>query len=279
MTLKELKNEVTSLGFDDTLDLDDHILAAANRALRQIYSQRCITRTARIFARGSSVCYYQKELHCINGKSVTLPARGKAFSMRVCGSGYYSVQDGSTERVSQFSTGIESQLIREFLTWGGSIRFWGSFSFAVYDYTVYSEVYSALPSGIPMGGTTVVFDLREIYSDFLAFLTPAKDSFGNQIPGCALCDGRIELSSDYKGEIIITYRRLPEKITAETDVIDLPDEYTHLLPLLAASYVWVDTDAEKALYYKERYDEMINLLGSESYQSIDNSYRIKDGWS
>ena len=279
MTLDQLKAEVVSLGFDTTTNIDSHIVAAANRALRHLYNQRSITRTARLFARGPAIAYYAKEAHSSNGKEFTLPAPGIAYSMRVCGSGYYCVVDGTTNEVSRFETGPESQLIRGFLTWGGNIRFWGGLSFSVYDYTVYSEIFSPYQKDIPSGGRTVAFDLREIYGDFFSFLSPAIDTLGEPIPNCLLHDGRIEVDSKYRGEIIITYRRLPTPIEEKTEIIDIPEEYTHLFPLLVASYVWLDTDSSKAKYYKERYDEMIGLVKSESYQSIDTGYQIKDGWA
>ena len=279
MTLTELKHEVTLLGFDAEADVEAHIIAAANRALRHLYSQRSFTKTVRLFARGAFVSYYRKEIHCGTQQVIICPAIGQAFSMRLCGSGTYTITDGTVVRSQQFESGAESVLVRGFLTKGGTIKFWGGYSFTVYDYTIYEDIFSPHIKDIPMGGTTVTFDLREMYGDFMAFISPAKDPSGNPIPGCVLTDGRIEITAGYRGEIVLTYRRLPETVTAETENIDLPEEYTHLFPLLVASYVWLDTDENKALYYKLRYDEMIGLIKTENYQYIDNSYKNENGWA
>ena len=279
MTLEQLKNEVTLLGFDDTVDTDAHILTSANRALRHIFNQRIITKTTRLFARRAAMSYYKSSLHCSNGKSTTLPANGKAYSMRLCGSGKYTITDGSVVTVKQFESGAESILVRGFLTWGGTIEFWGGFSFTVYDYSIYSEIFSNLSKDIPEGGNIIVFNLREMYGDFMAFISPATDNFGNPIPDCILRNGCVELGGSYKGEFLLTYRRLPSVIVEDTKQIDIPNEYLHLFPLLVASYVWLDTDPDKAAYYKERYDEMMSLIRSENYQSIDTKYKCEDGWA
>lgn len=279
MTLDELKNEVTLLGFDDTIDLEQSIIPAANRALRHLYSQRIFTRTVRLFARSAAVSYYRSEIHCPNGRSTTVPAEGKAYSMRLCGSGQYTINDGEAVSVKHFESGAESILVHGFLSWGGSITFWGGYSFTVYDYTIYSEIFSPHAKDIPNSVEKTVFDLRSMYGDFMSFLSPPTNTKGETIPKCTLCDGRVEVDSKYRGEILLTYRILPTKLTSETDKIDMPEEYTHLFPLLVASYVILDIDEEKALRYKSMYDEMIAVIKSESYQAVDTLYRSEDGWA
>lgn len=279
MTLDELKSEVRLLGFDETANVDDHIIASANRALLELYNHRIITKTVRLFARSSAICYYRDEIHCPNGRSTVVPAEGKAYSMRLCGSGQYTINDGSAVSVKYFESGAESVLVKGFLTWGGTITFWGGYSFTVYDYTIYSEIFSPAAKDIPLGGTRVVFDLREMYGDFLSFHSPAMNSHGEEIPNCILRDGRLEVDAKYKGEIVLTYRRLPKRITAQTEEIDLPNEYIHVFPLLVASDVWLDTDEEKALHYRTRFYDLMSVIKQESYQYIDNSYKNEDGWA
>ena len=279
MTLDELKNEVTLLGFDDTIDLEGSIIPAANRALRHLYSQRIFTKTVRLFARRANISYYRSEIHCPNGRNTTIPANGKAYSMRLCGSGQYTINDGQAVSVKYFESGAESILVHGFLTWGGSITFWGGYSFTVYDYTIYSEIFSPHAKDIPNSVEKTVFDLRSMYGDFMSFLSPPTNARGEAIPKCTLCDGRVEVDSKYRGEILLTYRILPTKVTSETVEINMPEEYSHLFPLLVASYVILDIDEEKAIRYKSMYDEMISVIKTESYQSVDTAYKNEDGWA
>ena len=279
MTLDELKNEVTLLGFDDTIDLERSIIPAANRALRHLYSQRIITKTVRLFARRAGVSYYREEVHCPNGRSTILPAMGKAYSMRLCGSGQYTINDGQAVTVKYFESGAESILVHGFLTWGGTITFWGGYSFTIYDYTIYSEIFSPQAKDIPNSVEKTVFDLRNMYGDFMSFISMPITTRGQVVKNCTLCDGRVEVDSKYRGEILLTYRILPPKLVEETEKIDMPEEYTHIFPLLVAFYVILDIDEEKATRYKEMYDEMMAVIKNESYQSMDTAYRNEDGWA
>lgn len=280
MTIDELKHEVKVLGFDDTIDLSTILVPSANRALNYLYSQKTITKTVRLFTRGYSVSFYKKEIHCENGKSITFPLDGKAFSMRVCGAGSYSVTDGGVTKITAFDTGMESQLVRGFISRGGEIKFHGSFSFTVYDFTIYPEIFSPRTTDIPESGSNVIFDLREMYGDFMSFVSPATDSTGKEIPSCSLKDGKLFVDANYKGEIILTYRRRPATIASiMVDEIDIPEEYCYFFPLLVASYVLLDTDEEKALYYKARYEEMVKCMEKNCYYEIDHNYKNTDGWA
>ena len=63
------------------------------------------------------------------------------------------------------------------------------------------------------------------------------------------------------------------------DVIDLPEEYRHIFPLLVASYVWLDTEDAKAKYYRTLYEKNLAIIDSARYGSIDSSYRNINGWA
>lgn len=280
MTLSELKTEVVALGFDGEIGSDDIFISAVNRALCEIYSKRSILRTVTIYAAGRNPSYYQKEIHVEGGGAITLPLNGKAYSMRLCGMGNYWVTDGDDQELFQFDTGNESRLVQGFLNVGGSISFYGMVSFSVYDFSVFDEVYSIKAKDIPDGGAFRCFDLRSLYSDFLSFAGPATDASGNIIENCRLMDGKMELPSSYKGEIRISYRRLPETVTVnyEND-IDIPRELEHLLPLLVASYVWLDLDASKARHYFDHYERLCDILERNNYEKIDFNYIDTNGWA
>ncbi len=280
MTLEELKSEMTDLVFDLELPADSLLISAANRALREIYIRRKITNTVRLYTRGLQPSFYREAIHCTGGTEITLPLDGVAFSMRVCGYGNYAVYDGSLLNVYSIDTGIESNVVKHFISEGGKIVLWADTSFDVYDFSVYSEVYSTKKEDIPDGGNRVTIDMRSIYPDFSSFTTPAQDSSGNPIKGCLLADGKIELDSDYSGEIILTYRRLPTKIgTSVSEEIDIPAEYSHLLPLLATSYILLDADPSIASHYRERYEDLLSRMERNTYEQISTKYVDVNGWA
>ena len=280
MNIQDLCYEVTELVFDVPIGTPTSIIYAANRALREIYTRRIITKTARLYTRGFAPSYYRAEVHCDGESEITLPLSGKAFSMRLCGAGTYTIFDGDIINAYPFDTGLESRVIKYFIKNGGKIKLLGETSFSVYDFSLYSEIYSKKVGDIPDGGKWVSLDVRSIYGDFMSFVSPATDSSGNPIPSCSLSDGKIRLNSDYRGEIILTYRRLPQMLTNDPqDNIDIPDEYYHLLPTLTASYILLDADEKKAKYYRERYEEMLSRMESNCYQHINTEYKNLNGWA
>lgn len=280
MKLSELKKEIFALGFSDQIDSADLLICSINRALRDLYSRRSILRTVRLFSPGQKPRVYHKEIKCINGKPITYELNGRAFTMRLCGMGFYKIVDASRTIVTDFNTGRESQLVRGFISGRGTIEFYGSTSFTVYDFSVYDEIFYQSALMLPDGGKTVEINLREEYKDFLCFVSPVQNSDGEVIKNAKLSDGKIILPSDYRGEFLVTYRRLPTAVVNdESHVIDVPEEYCHLFPLLAAFYIWLDIDETKANYYREEYEKLMSLAEREGYWELDSSYTDTNGWS
>ena len=279
MTYSELRCEVTALGFDDIIEREELLVSSINRALRTIFSERAVTRTVKLFSPGQRIVSRVREIRHTGGIDMTLPLAGRAYSMRVSGVGRVTVRDGNEERSFDFSS--NSELIRGYLHTGGEVTFCGDYSYSVYDLITYSEAYSDNTEDIPDGSATRTFDIRMSYGDFLSFASLPRDNRGKCIQNCTLCDGKLEIDSEYCGEITLTYRRLPRTVTGAVadEVIDVPEEYAHLLALLVASYVWLDDDEDKAKYYKELYSEMLRSLGNSTYSSIAVGYTDTNGWA
>ena len=73
-------------------------------------------------------------------------------------------------------------------------------------------------------------------------------------------------ADDYKGSFRVYYYKEPTKVTTETDdsfVFDIPLGVHHLIPLLAAYYLWLDDDERKATMYKNDYDDARMIALSE----------------
>ena len=238
MTTKELATELFVLGGGEAIS-DDRLLAiSVNRALRKLYTDREIVKTVRFASRSIPPIKYYEEIRCKNGEEVTIPINGIAFSMRIHGVGKYTITDGDSVTVYAFDSPNEAILIKRALIFGGSITFWGSFSFTVYDLSIYDQVFSPFTEDIPDYGPRRVFNVRELYTDFMCFISPATDKHGVPLPNCKLYDGKLEIDSSYDGEIVLTYRRVPTEIfISEVEQnIDLPDEYKAMFIPLVASY-------------------------------------------
>lgn len=281
MTTKELATELFVLGGGEAIS-DDRLLAiSVNRALRKLYTDREIVKTVRFASRSIPPIKYYEEIRCKNGEEVTIPINGIAFSMRIHGVGKYTITDGDSVNVYAFDSPNEAILIKRALIFGGSITFWGSFSFTVYDLSIYDQVFSPFTEDIPDYGPRRVFNVRELYTDFMCFISPATDKHGVPLKNCKLYDGKLEIDSSYDGEIVLTYRRMPTEIfISEVEQrIDLPDEYKAMFIPLVASYFLYFADEELAKYYRDRYEELLSQLKESSYYRVEYSYVDTNGWA
>ena len=285
MILEDLIKEVEIHGGGDVIDDNYTITSLINRALRELYISVPVTKSVRFNIIGHKPVACFKEIVCKSGQSITIPLDGKAYSMRVMGSGNYMImQDDRPLSASQFDTGNETRLVRGFLTGKGSIEFWGSFTFHVYDLSIFDEVYSPEVDSIPDGSPIATYDIRAMYNDFHAFVSPPTDRFGKAIKGCRLYDGRLEVSSDFSGEVLLTYRRRPSPVSYYEDNIDpaeevdVNEEYITPLVYLIWYLYWYNTDENKAKIYKDRYESLLATVKS-SQLNLDNNYLNENGWA
>ena len=59
----------------------------------------------------------------------------------------------------------------------------------------------------------------------------------------------------------------------------MPPEYYHLVALLAAYYYRLDEDEATALHFKEEYERLFALMESQTYETMDNEYKVENGWA
>ena len=124
-------------------------------------------------------------------------------------------------------------------------------------------------------------DMKDLTTDFIAFSSDITDGCGKPIRGALIFDGMILLPPDYDGEVSVAYYRslsVPSLSTPDAP-IDIPDEYETLLPLLTASYMLLDTDPEKAAFYRDAYFKASEELRGFGYSSTLNGYRDVNGWA
>lgn len=69
-------------------------------------------------------------------------------------------------------------------------------------------------------------------------------------------------ADDYSGSFRIYYTKLCTPLTKDTPdtfVPEIPQAVHHLIPLLAAYYLWLDDDERKAIQYKNDFDEALGV--------------------
>ena len=280
MLYSDLYTEVNLLT-GGVVDNQNLLIFAANKALRDIYNETCIERTVRIATHGVRPSIYYSKIECTNAREQVIRIKGAAYSMRVHGTGQFAFTGGAGNRVISVDSPNEAKVIKGFYNGEGTITFWGGLSFTVYDFAMYDRLYTDNPDDIPEYTPEVTHDLRELFGDFLAFTSPAVDNSGRPIKSCRLRDGKIIVDNDFSGEIMLTYRRLPTLITNATmdQKIDIPGEYDHLLPILAASYATIESDKELSDLLRSIYRTNMDILRSMSYDKMDDKYIDTHGWA
>ena len=123
-------------------------------------------------------------------------------------------------------------------------------------------------------------DFTRIYPDFVSFVNQIKGMRGEIISSIVASDGILYVPTDFKGSILVTYQRLPETmLAADGDIqIDMPRELEHVLPLLVASFLWLDDDEAKAQYYLAIYRDLMNTVRRYGNKCIDTTY-YGNGWA
>ena len=278
MTLQELKNEIAALGFESDVEDSGAFTFAVKRAIATIYTERGIHKTLRIYQRNPKPAHHLPNLSHEGGKIDRISLTGGAYFFRVSGKGNFTVTDRISTREYEFNSNTSA--VRGYISGEGEIAFFGDLCYTVYDFCHFTELFSDNLDDLNFGGTTE-YDLRKIAPDFLGPCDGAKDPSGNNIKDSAICSGRLTVPYSYEGEIVIKYRCMPviDKDTDPDRDLEIDPECVHLLPLLVASYVWLDDDEEKATYYMSLYREGMTALKLYSPRCVNNEYADVTRWA
>lgn len=280
MTYNDLAAKIALLGSAEIAVASPALLTSVNLALKELYSSRSITRRVRLAVEGLKPVVYYRQINCPNGGPFHIDIPGYAYSFRIHGNcQLMTIKPGETTLTS-INTGHEAKTIKGVTLSQTALRFFGTYTFTIYDFTVYKELFSQDPADVPEPGGTMLYDLRALYGDYMAFCSPPTDSAGERLTNCVIRDGVVEIDSSYNGEVVVTYRRLPTLATGEaTEELDVPEEYAQLFPLLVAAYMLRDGDDALAGYYRSLYEENLKQLDKGSYRVIDNAYENVNGWA
>lgn len=254
------------------------LLPAISRALHTIYLDRPRLKAARL----SLPIYHGRMIAPMishaGGEVISEALDGIAYSFRVSGRGRYTITSGALREEVDFDTDMAE--IKGIITRPGKITFSGDYSYTVYSLAVFSAINSPKKEDIPIYGEERSIDLNKRLPDFLGPYALPTDSAGRSIHGARITDGVLYMPWGYFGEAILLYKRAPRVPSGEDkeELIDLPRDIEELIPLLVASYLWLDDDEGKAHYYMSLYKSGIIEARAAGSLELGRGYTT-NGWA
>lgn len=270
--------DVLQLGFDSYIENEEAFIYASNRALSLIYVDRPVSDVAKITFSGPRVTMTEGFIEHGSGETISFSVKGRCISFRSNGSGTCVITDvrGSTT----VPLVMPGQLTKQFIYGDATLTFSGNYYFTVSNLAVFSDVISNNQSDIPEYKPYVEVSPEDYCQGFRAFASLPTDAQGRTVESIRLEDGKLRAPFNYRGELYLTYYRSPTPISSEDyeAPIDVSDECAPLLPILTASFIWLDDDAGKAQYYMSLYRDLAANIKRYSTRKIDTVYGV-NGWA
>lgn len=301
MTVNEVKEAVVGYGYNRDLAGNDSLFyTALNLAMKEVNRLRPRTETVTLVHEPiGEVAAYRDVAICKPGDPLRYTAVARSLSFEVSGNAAITVKgarlaNGSSTAVCDVSGWSRYTAIYtdEGLTEEESGHIWVEvksnldakvcFVRNVYFFDV--PYVPVIPSG-----DIVEYDLRAMLDRFSAV------SFPIMRDGVDLGGGEVSLVGGYKlripkgdrGTYEVNCEVYPKRVTfnaeGDTDllgedstVIELDDDLAELLPLLVASYLWMDDEPEKAAAYEARY-----ARAAQHIRPVERTVRVIDrkGWA
>lgn len=303
MTVSQLYKSVAQLGFEDSLESEVRFVLAANRALLQVNALRPAT---------SAYIINHKPLKNMVANSTFEPIQKtddlffyaenvKSYYFETDGIGSVWIEKYNEESEEWEEIGLADfndhcftahyDLIKDdgkFTNARVRLHFVGQYLYSVKNVAMYQYVYSDDKEDIPAYEPFTKYDISALTTDFLTLASPPiteVDGVEYLNQGYEVENNRvILLPHDAKGLFKVIYNKTPkniietgEAITDET-LIDLDEDLCALLPVLVASYIWVDDEPEKAQYYFTLYKDRAADIERRIYSTTPVHIKSINGW-
>lgn len=277
MKVEQLRESVAALGFESGIYDERLFILSSNRALELIFTEREVTREAVICADFPTPTEIFKSYIHKGGERDTFRISGVAYSFRATGSGAYTVRDKSGSFTHKLSG--DGALYRGFISGDAEIVFTGEFRYSVYSLASFDSIVSKDASDIPTSAPEYPIDLEKKIPDYLAPASLPYDYFGHAVKGARIVGKTLYLPSGTSGEVRMLYRRSARPIGSDLrEDIDIPRECECLLPLLTASFMWLEDDSDMAQYYMALYKNALATVEGEVTGRLDTDYAT-NGWA
>lgn len=279
MTLNDLREEVSVLGFEREIDTDAALVTSIRRALSTIYTERAVYNSISIEHYPIMPTIICKSLVHNPKENETFAINGPAYSFTVSGKGGYRISDNGVETEHYFDTA--SALQRGFCSVRTTVAFFGSLSFKVFNLAVFEEKEFDDENKLFAYGEPFEYKLSNLKNDFHSFTALPTDERGNEIKGAELSGDGLFIPWEYRGRVNLTYKSAPPKVSADDadSELSIPVEIEHLVPLLAASYYWLDDSPDKAEYYYTVYRDSMASVKRQDTRRLGGGYKNVTGWA
>lgn len=303
MTLGDVKRQILNLGFETAGTYDDEptiMIDAINMAMREITNLFPLVGSYKIaqypLANLLGNGHLNSEAQHYDGKiQLKYSATGaKAIYFEYTGAGALEIRDNEGVRTIHLTGGRSFQEYRAFVSGNVTLTFTGSFSYDVRNIAIYGETFSDALSDIPAFRRHVRYDFKELTkvddkSLFIDFMDKVMEGDGAHSESYVSSkDFRVEgrhvlvLDGTKHAEYTVFYKKnfLPvTKATPDTTELELDYDKEHLLPLLAAWYVWADDDPSKAAKCRNDYEDYVSqLLALKKASTAQESFSNDLGW-
>ena len=173
---------------------------------------------------------------------------------------------------------------------GGRIRlrFTGEYLYSVKNVALYQYLYGGEVADIPAYEAYTRYDVKELVPDFMALCSPPiREEEENTLLNQEYeqeGDSIILLPYDKRGVYKVLYEHRPTAIentgatTEDTQELDLDDELCSLMPILVASYVWIEDEPEKSEYYMSLYRERVQEIVLFRKETAPVLIKNVNGW-
>ncbi|MBQ7363756.1 MAG: hypothetical protein IJW48_04830 [Clostridia bacterium] len=295
MRVSELYEQVSQLGFEEILENDERFIFSVNRALYQVNLLRPRISYLDIahFPLANLVANPTFEATLCTGEVCYVAEGAKAVYFEVKGEGIAYVEDSSgniLDSISFFSLGTYG-MYRALLPADAEgvirLRFVSNYVYTLRNVAMYGALLGADSDAIPPFKPYVSYDISQLAGDFLGFSSPpvvehdkyAKLTGSYQIEGDFLL-----LAYDKPGSYRVAYKHKPSPVIYEDapanneSELDLDEELCTLLPLLVASYMWLEDEPERAMYYKTLYNERASELNAARRDCTPSEVININGW-
>ena len=279
MTLNDLKEEISALGFEKETELDKSLLFAIKRALNTVYAERGVYNKIKLEHYPIMPTLICKKLTHKVGDRESFDIKGRAYSFTVSGNGSYLIEENGQIKEHRFSSA--RYLCRGFINGEATLCFYGDFSFEVFSIAVFDSVSSENEEDIFAYGEAFEYEMPHIKRDFHSFTSLPTNEFEKEITGALLSGSKMFIPWGYRGQINLTYKVAAPDVSIDRadEEIPVPKEVEHLIPLLSAAYYWVDDSPDKAEYYLSLYKDALRLLKQHNTRVIGGGYRNVTGWA
>lgn len=303
MLVSELYAQVAGLGFEDTLENSGIFYNAANRALLQVNAIRPAIRSYIInhkpmeniidtpsfspIVRTETLCFEASDARSYYFEA---DGTGHLYIERCNASGEWLIIDDYAISSADGGYIAYKGFIKDgdsFVSGQVRLRFEGEYAYSLKNVAMYRYLYSGLVLDIPAYEEYKGYDISALTDDFLGLepAAPVRESNPDADVDYRVEDGGvIYLPYNDGGCFKILYRHKPRKLEHQVSpledgsVIDMDSDLCALLPLLVASYVWLEDEPEKAEYYRYMYQQGAADIERKHRNAAPVRFINRSGW-